>query len=173
MASDNSNKIDPVYHFNENFSSAFFGDNPAEVSGAKNPATDARLINNFIDLLTNPDKKDLKQEALDIIRNAKAQQFLVDLISMPEQEKHRRELVMACWESGLDFSSHLIFFTKLVVNCGYPVALEAITVIDEMHVLTDALNTNKAIEILSSPSLTADKQALVSETLERLTNFSQ
>jgi len=171
MANDDVNKIEPAYHFNENFSSAFFGHVPPEVSGAKNPASDAKLISNFIELLTNPEQKDLKHEALEIIRKANAQQFLVDLISMPAQHKHQRELVMACWETGLDFSNHLIFFSNLVVNCGYPVALEAITVIDEMRILSDALIVKKSTEILSSSSLSPDKQALVSETLERLSNF--
>lgn len=172
MSKEESPKPEPIFHFSDNFSTAYFGKVPPEISGAQNPAADAKLISNFIDLLTNPDKKDLRQDALETIRNAKAQQFLVDLISMPEQQKHQRELVMACWETGLDFSNHLIFFSNLVVNCEYPVALEAITVIDEMHLLTDALQINVAIETLQSPALSIEKQSLVTETVERLSNFS-
>lgn len=159
---------DPVFHFSDNFSTAYFGDVPPEVSGEKNPAEDQKLISNFIGLLTNPEHKAEKHDALNIIRKAKAQQFLVDLIAMPRYQKHQRELVMSCWESGLDFSAHLIFFCNVVVNCEYPVALEAITVIDEMLELSDGLQLEKAIKILSDPNLSADKQVLMSETTQRL-----
>lgn len=159
---------EPVYHFSDNFSTAYFGNVPPEVSGEKNPADDQKLINNFIGLLTSPEYRLEKLDALNIIRKAKAQQFLVDLIAMPKHQKHQRELVMSCWESGLDFSIHLIFFVDLVVNCEYPVALEAITVIDEMLILTDERLIKKAIEKLSSDSLTPEKQALVAQTVSHL-----
>lgn len=168
---DDSKQNEPFFHLGDNFSSAYFGKVPGEASGEKNPAADAKLISNFIDLLTNPDKRELKPDALETIRKANAQQFLVDLIAMPEQEKHRRELVMACWETGLDFSGHLIFFAELVVECEYPVALEAVTVIDEMQNLSDSADVKKAIELLSSSSLSPEKQALVSETVERLSSL--
>jgi hypothetical protein len=92
---------------------------------------------------------------------------------MPKFEKHQKELVMSCWESGLDFSAHLIFFANLVVNCEYPVALEAITVIDEMLILSDELLRKKAIEILSSPTLSIDKQALIKPSLDRIVGISE
>ncbi len=163
---------DPVFHFSDNFSTAYFGNIPPEVSGEKNPSDDAKLINNFIGLLTNPEHRVEKLDALNIIRQANAQQFLVDLISMPKFEKHQKELVMACWESGLDFSAHLIFFTNLVVNCGYPVALEAVTVIDEMLNLTDHSILQQGIEILSDPEISAEKQVLITDTFVRLRSFA-
>jgi hypothetical protein len=172
MSKEESKKNEPFFHLSEDYSSAFFGSIPGKVSAENSAADNAKLISNFIDLLTNPDKKDLKQDALDIIRDAKAHQFLVDLIARPDQKKHQRELVMACWETGLDFSTHLIFFSNLVVNCEYPVALEAITVIDEMHVLTDASQVAEALNILQSSSLSPEKQSLVSETTERLSNIA-
>lgn len=163
---------DPVFHFSDNFSTAYFGNIPPEVSGEKNPSDDAKLISNFIGLLTNPEHRIEKLDALNIIREAKAQQFLVDLIAMPKFEKHQKELVMACWESGLDFSSHLIFFTNLAVNCEYPVAMEAITVIDEMLLLNDRTILDKVIELLSDSSLSPDKQLLISDTLARLRSIT-
>lgn len=158
----------PVFHFGENFSSAYFGKLPDDVSGAQDPATDHKLINNFISLLTNPAQREHKAEALAVIRNAGGQQFLVDLLRLKEYEKYQKELVMACWESGLDFSQHLIFFAELAANCGYPVALEAITVIDEMLDIKDDLQRANAIEILSNPSFSSEKQVLFQEVLSKL-----
>jgi hypothetical protein len=169
MSKEDQDKApEAFFHLDDNFSTAFIGKVPEKIAGDPNPAHDAKLISNFIDLLTNPEKRDLRTDALNTIRKTKAQQFLVDLIASPEQEKHRKELVMACWECGLDFSAHLIFFSELVTNCEYPVALEAVTVIDEMHDLTDNQKREKAIEILSSPSLSPEKQLLTSDIVEKL-----
>lgn len=162
----------PVFHLGENFSSAFFGKLPDQVSGAKNPSDDQKLISNFISLLTDPTKRLERLEALAILRNSNAQQFLVDLLGLKQYENHRKELLAACWESGLDFSNHLIFFVNLVVNCEYLEALEAITVIDEMHNLKDSPDKKKAIELLSSGLLPTDKQLLAQATIERLRSIS-
>jgi len=40
-------------------------------------------------------------------------------------------LVAACWQSGLDFSSHLHVFAGLFIQGDYRTALEAFTVIEE------------------------------------------
>lgn len=158
----------PVFHLSDNFSSAYFGKAPDNVNGQQKASEDQKLISNFISVLTDPSLREQKSEALNILRNAGAQQFLVDLIGLKEHEKYQKELVMACWESGLDFSQNLIFFAKLAANCGYPVALEAVTVIDEMHDLRDNLQCENAIEILTSPSLSSEKQSLLQEIVSRL-----
>ena len=173
MANDDNGKApEPFFHLDDNFSSAYFGNVPNEGGEAKNPANNRRLVTDFIDVLTTPAKRDLRVDALEVVRKAKAQQFLVDLIGMEEYAQYRQQLVMACWESGLDFSMHLIFFAELVVNCEYPVAIEALTVIDEMHDLSDGLIVKNAIEILKSPTLSPEKQELTSSTLQNLEKFS-
>jgi hypothetical protein len=171
MSKEESKKNEPFFSVSDNFSSAYFGKVPAGASGEKNPAEDGKLINNFIDLITNPDKRDLRSDALDVIRKSNSRQFLVDLIENDDYEKHRKELVMACWECGLDFSPYLISFTNLVVNCEYLIALEAITVIDEMYDLKDVEHIRSAIALLNSESLSSEKQALAAETIARLSNF--
>ena len=172
MSTKDSKQNEAFFHLSDNFSSAYFGKLPNEIDGAKNPATDAKLISNFIDLITNPDKRDLRSDAFEVIRKANAGQFLVDLIANKEFEKVKKDLVMACWECGLDFSAHLIFFCHLVINCEYPIALEAITVIDEMHDLTDISSINEALKLLDPKSLNIEKQHLTKETVERLQNLA-
>lgn len=169
--SDEEKTPKPIFHLGENFSSAFFGKVPDDVAGARNPAADHKLTSNFISLLTNPANRELKSEALVVIRNAGGQQFLVDLLGMKEYEKFKRELAMACWESGLDFSRYLIFFAELAANCEYPVALEAITVIDEMQDIKDALHRDKAILILDNPSFSPEKKVLFQEVVSKLRNL--
>lgn len=125
----------PVFQLTENFSSAYFGKLPDAVTGEHASANDQKLISNFIALLIDPAHRDLKSDVLAILRNAKADQFLVDLIAMQHYAGHRRELLMACWESGIDFSAHLLFFCELIASpeSKDQEVLEAITVIEEMH----------------------------------------
>lgn len=172
MSNDKNTSGKPFFHLGDNFSSAFFGKVPDDIATGQSSPQDRALIASFITLLTDPSQRELKTEALAILRNNKAQEFLVNLIKSDEYAQYRKELIAACWESGLDFSSYLIFYTGLVINCEYPEALEAITVIDEMHNLTDIREREKAIEMLSSPDLPTDKQLLTENTLQFLRSFS-
>lgn len=172
MSDEETNIPKPKYHLGDHFSSAYFGSSPSESMGVRNPDQDHKIIANFISLLTDPAHRDKKHDALVILRNNKAQQFLVDLIGMKEYKKYRRELLMACWESGLDFSAHLIFFANVVATGEYLEALEAITIIDDMQNIADPLQRNRAVEILSDPSLDPGKQPLTEETITRLRNIA-
>ena len=168
---EEKNIPDPVFKHGENFSSAYFGKLSAADSGEGNSISDQKLISNFIGLLVDPNNRELKAEVLNILRNAKAQQFLVDLIDLKHYEKHRKELIMACWESGMNFSMYLIFFAELAANCEYPEAIEALTVIDEMHDFTDIRECEKAIKVLTSETLSADRQLLNLNTVTYLRTF--
>lgn len=131
---DDQSTPQPVFQFSENFSTAYFGKLPETELGEQRTTSDRKLISNFISLLIDPANRDLKHEVLSILRNSNSQQFLVDLIEMKEYFKNHKELVMACWESGMDFSAHLGIFAKMISdqNTSAEVLLEVVTVIEEM-----------------------------------------
>lgn len=168
MSQNENTSQQPFFHSTDNFSSAYFGQLPEFLSKTKRSSEDQKLVSHIISLLIDPSYRELRTETLATIRNTNAQQFLVDLIAMKEYEQHKKQLVAACWESGLDYSAHLIFFTNLVVKCEYPVAMEALTVIDEMHNLRDNPDVNAAIDLLTSDSLSPDKQLLAKDTINKL-----
>lgn len=124
----------PLFQFSENFSTAYFGKLPETELGDDRTTNDRKLISNFIALLIDPANRELKHDVLSILRNSKSQQFLIDLIGMKEYQKNLKELVMACWESGMDFSMHLDVFVKLLQapSTSPEVLLEVITVVEEM-----------------------------------------
>lgn len=124
----------PLFQVSENFSTAYFGKLPETELGDDRTTNDRKLISNFIALLIDPANRELKHDVLSILRNSKSQQFLVDLIEMKEYQKNLKELVMACWESGMDFSNHLEVFVKLLQapSTSPEVLLEVITVVEEM-----------------------------------------
>ncbi len=90
-----------------------------------------------------------RQEADEIytkLKDSKAQALLVDTIRAAENVQDKKILTAACWESGLDFSTHLLFFTELACQPDFGLAMEALTVVENMEgamehgTLTTALN---------------------------------
>lgn len=159
---------EPVIHISDNYVSAYYGKLPETVLGENRTTNDQKLISNFIALLIDPAHRELKSDVLSILRNSKADKFLVDLIGMKEYAKNRKELVMACWESGIDFTLHLDFFVEIALNSDYPIVLEAFTVIDEMRGTFDELQKNSALSKLEIPSEDTDKQALLNLIRDRI-----
>ncbi len=142
----------PLFQFSENFSTAYFGKLPETELGEERTTNDRKLISNFIALLIDPANRELKHDVLSILRNSKSQQFLIDLIGMKEYHKNHKELIMACWESGMDFSMHLDVFVNLIQDplTSPEVLLEVITVIEEMAGPFDTEVAKKADTALNS-----------------------
>ena len=87
----------------------------------------------LISLLTDPSNKDVKEETLLALKKEKAGGLLITAIKSPKAKKHKAILIAACWESEINFSNQLPFFTELVMDSDYLVSLEATTVIENME----------------------------------------
>ncbi len=145
----------PVFKIGDSFSSAYFGQLSNTELGEQRTSDDRKLIGNFIALLTDSSNREVKEDVLAVLRTAKAQQFLVDLLGMKEYKTKQKELVAACWESGLDFSAHLDIFSALICTpaISNEVLLEAITVVEEMQGPFDpTMQKNAEIEFFEFPS---------------------
>ena len=66
------------------------------------------------------------------LKKANAGAMLVDAIAKVKNPKQKKILVAACWESGIDFSDHFMFFAEIVLNGDFETSLEALTVIEDM-----------------------------------------
>jgi hypothetical protein len=96
-----------------------------------------------------------------------ARELLVDAIKeAPDQQK--RIITAACWESGLDFSPHFLFFSDLVISSPFEVAMEAFTVIEEM--LSEP-SPQEVTQVLRQIRTSREhKNAMVAELLVYLTS---
>lgn len=72
-------------------------------------------------------------ELLNDLKQQKAAPLLIKTIEDPEYATVKKELIISCWQSGLDFSDRLSFFADLVVDNDFDIAFEAFTVIDSME----------------------------------------
>lgn len=80
------------------------------------------------------------------LKEAKAADMLVSAIKKAERPGERALLTCACWETGLDFTGHLLFFVELACSDDFKLAMEALTVVENCEgkvndeVLAEALN---------------------------------
>lgn len=129
-------------------------------------------ISNLIHLLSDPSNKDNRHEVLSMLRsNAKnAAPILVQAIESPKSEGKRHYLAAACWEAELNMSPYLVFFTELAIEDDYFVAMEAMTVIEEMAGPFNSEDVASSIEMVRSfiNNNDSDKGALLSELLSTL-----
>jgi hypothetical protein len=98
----------------------------------KKPAKDAAAVKQLIELLGSHNSEH-KDAGLELLKNEKSTSFLLEAITETEHKNHKAVLIAACWESGLDFKGHELFFIDLALDTDLFVSLEAITVLDSIE----------------------------------------
>ncbi|HLG02716.1 MAG TPA: hypothetical protein VI731_03915 [Bacteroidia bacterium] len=131
MTKKNENpELKPVYHISENFSSVFLGAVPEHLR-VEEKNVDQGLTQTILSFL-EARNNDLKQEFLAALRNNNAGELLVLMLQTKAHAKHTKELLVTCWETGIDFSPWIEFFVEYLFHKDPAIAIEAITVIEEM-----------------------------------------
>jgi hypothetical protein len=80
--------------------------------------TDPQIRNEIINLLSE-------------LKSPEAAPIIATSLEKNDFGDYLPAFVAACWQSGLDFSKHLLVFTGLFIQADYMTALEAFTVIEE------------------------------------------
>lgn len=126
----------------------------------------------LISLLTDPTNKEFKEDGLILLKKEKAGHLLINAIK--QAKEHQHVLVAACWESEINFSEHLTFFVELVMDNNYLVAIEAMTVIENMEGPFDQNQIKESILKLKEfkKSLSNEKLVLVNDLLDFLNQQS-
>lgn len=130
-------------------------------------------ISTIISLLTDPENKELKEEALLTLKKEKAGDLLIAAISNLKVKHKKHILVAACWESEINFSTQLPFFINLALDTDYLVSLEAITVIENMEGPFDQTEVNEGIKRVKDfqKSITNEKAVLLNDLVVKLGSF--
>jgi len=64
------------------------------------------------------------------LKNAQADNLLVEALKKANRISEKTRLAAACWECGLDFSPHFLFFVELACHDDFQLALEALSVVE-------------------------------------------
>jgi len=105
-------------------------------------------IDILVSLLDDNITREDKEEALAFIKDHKLHKLLIKAVVEAENEEDRAKLLCICWESGLDFMEHYLFFVEQACNANYLAALEAYTVAENIENVTDEAILTKALLII-------------------------
>jgi hypothetical protein len=81
------------------------------------------------------------------LKHLNANKLLIDTLKSAKTDRDKAKLCVACWESGLDFTSHFLFFTELACSKDFALAMEALTVVESIEGIILESDLTKGIEI--------------------------
>ncbi|MBL7921483.1 MAG: hypothetical protein JNJ40_14285 [Bacteroidia bacterium] len=74
-------------------------------------------------------------------------ELLVDSIKKAQRVEQKTTLTAACWETGLDFTNYFLFFVEIACNDNFLLAMEGLTVVENIESALDEATLTKALEI--------------------------
>lgn len=130
-------------------------------------------IATLISLLTDPKNKEVKEETLITLKKEKGSDLLIAAIKSKKAKENKHILIAACWESEINFSNYLLFFTDLAIDADYLVSLEAITVIENMEGPFKKDELAASIQKIKEEQKKTNSERLVlyNDLIDTLTNF--
>ncbi len=127
-----------------------------------------QLLPEVIALLKNNSVKKIHDEVLSILsdlNNQSSVEIFMENIEDHRGTDHFTELVCACWQNGLDYSTYTDFFIAIVIDDPYETAIEAFTVVEgNVNSLPDKAREKMASDIeKAKSSAPIEKRGLLEE----------
>jgi hypothetical protein len=94
----------------------------------------ARILPLVFLLLEKQPEKEITDEIFLILNELKDKNcvpYVIEAIQSTRFEKYITRLLTTCWQSGLDYSDHLLVFAEQFIKGDYKTAIEAFSVIEE------------------------------------------
>lgn len=94
----------------------------------------ADIIPLLFDLINKNSDAGIKNEIFILLGQLKDKNsvpFIIDEIKNKRSDKYMCQLITTCWQSGLDYSDHILIFAEKFVGSDYITSIEAFTVIEE------------------------------------------
>lgn len=90
----------------------------------------------LFELLLANSEENVQEEILKLLGTIKDKETIpvfIEALQNPKYASIRKEMTMACWQNGMDFSQYFGVFTDLVINEEWEIAFEAFTVIENFE----------------------------------------
>ncbi len=127
--------------------------------------------NDIADVLESLFEKDITRPVREAIfaqlKEMNAVDMLVSTIKETKNKDHQAILTEACWESGLDFKDHYLFFVDLACVDHFQLAHEAITVLEYNETRPSAEVIKTALAMVNASK---SSQNVLIEELKTLLN---
>lgn len=115
----------------------------------------------LFELLNSAPENDIEKEILNVLGSVKEKDTINSFMRAIEDDRLkaiRKQLLTACWQNGLDFSTFVPVFIDQVINEDWETAFEAFTVIDNLEYLPSDAIINVSVEKINLAMPNADEQ---------------
>lgn len=85
-------------------------------------------------MLSSKSEVAVRGEILRLLSDLKSQEaipLIIEALDKNDFKEYLPSFVASCWQSGLDFSHHMLVFARLFIHSDYITSLEAFTVLEE------------------------------------------
>jgi len=111
---------------------------------SKKENTNADLVEALLD---NKNTRQEDEALFAQLKEINAQDLLVQTIQATTHRDFKIKLLSACWETGLDFSKHFLFFTEQACDNDFQIAMEALTVVENEEGTVDQQILQQALAL--------------------------
>ncbi len=134
---------------------------------SKQENSDADLVEALLD---NKNTRQEDEAIFASLKELKAQDLLVNAIQSTEVIDFKIKLLAACWETGLEFANHFLFFVSMACDTNFQIAMEALTVIEneEGTITPEVLHAALALATNNSGGHSVLKQDLIEHIQSRI-----
>jgi len=90
----------------------------------------------LFELLLSKPEDEIQKEIMKLLGTVKDKDTVPAFVAALQEKKYssiKKEILISCWQNGLDFSNHFAVFVDLVINGEWEVAFEAFTVIENLE----------------------------------------
>ena len=124
----------------------------------------------LLEIMNNTDNKFIHQKIQVLLTDIKDKGIMshfIEALKDPKLKKLHAGISSACWQSGLDYSSHLDLFVKLFLESDYMTALEAFSVIEESleNMTEDDIGNKRDLLLKGFEQISEEKKPLAKELL--------
>lgn len=139
---------------------------------------DVSIIPHTIELLNNKPGTEIEKALISLLNDLKIQGSAEEIVKAIGNKKYtsiHKQLLVSCWESGLNYSEHLEFFVDLFIAGNFDIAFEAFTVIENME---QKISNDIIIPFIdklkkSTSSIAREKSELLIELVHILEELSE
>lgn len=131
------------------------------------------IIEPLLDLYILSSNKVIKNNILKILSDLKDKNSTPTILTAINNIKYKtikKDIISTCWQNGLDYSEHILFFTEIVIKDELEIAIEAFTVLDETIPNVSDEKKDEILNMLklSLNNLSQDKKDLIGIIIEKL-----
>ena len=136
----------------------------------------AKVVPLIIGLLDKHRGDEIGREVLMILGQLKditAIPLIIDEIKSAHSDGYRAELIMTCWQSGLDYSPYIKDFTQTFITGDYQTSIESLSVIEEWihNAPKEDIIESKQLLLKNLDTVTEDRKGFYQELIKLVEGY--